>query len=331
MKNFIITIIFFIITNPLTGQIKTKQLIGSWVKISANYYSGEPLPLTHALNQSYLRIEFKANGKAFKSVDPLDNGFLFNYSVLGKELTMGFIKYQIDFLSNDSLILTEKDFDRIDNNSIRYFLIPEEKYQNQIPLSNDIIIKFGRDTLYIENVKIRAIFDFQKSFSEFLRNNIPEYSAVESTDNFFMSTFIIDSMGRIDSIQINKGINSRFDKQFLKAVEKSSSFWKPASINGKKVSVLHTEVFKFISNPVFEKVYYNYQDGILEMKKSNYSVAIEHFNRSLEASPNDLDALYNRGLCFFKLEEPDKACLDWMKIKSLKSNKANNLLDKFCK
>ena len=99
----------------------------------------------------------------------------------------------------------------------------------------------------------------------------------------------------------------------------------------KNRTVLHTETFKFISNAIFEQVYYNYKSGILEMQKGDFLSAVNFFNKCLEANSNELDVLYNRGFCFYKLNELEKACNDWNKIKELKSSKADKLIDRFCK
>jgi len=321
-------IVLFLASNIIFGQ---ENLIGSWIKINAKYSSGKPLELDHSLNQSYLRFDFQNNGKAFKTTVPLDKGYLFDYSSFENRITIGFITYKVDFISTDSLIITEENTNGTDSLSIRYYFIPEKTYQNRIPLTNDMLNIVSGDTIFIENEKIRAHFIKDQTFSDFLRINIPEYANVQTTNNFFISTFLINSKGTIDSIKILKGINSKFHKQFIRAVEKSSVYWRPAYYCGKNRTVLHTETFKFISNAIFEQVYYNYKSGILEMQKGDFLSAVNFFNKCLEANSNELDVLYNRGFCFYKLNELEKACNDWNKIKELRSSKADKLIDQFCK
>lgn len=320
--------ILILTTNIIFGQ---ENIIGSWIKVDAKYVSGKPLELNHALNQSYLRIDFQTNGTAFKTTVPLDNGYLFDYTFKKDRLIIGFINYYVDYISTDSLVITEEGVNGIESSSIRFYFIPEKTYQDRLPLTNDFLQIVSADTIFIESEKIRAYFIKDLSFSDFLRINIPEYNNVQSSNNFFIATFLINSKGAIDSIKIHKGINSKFDKQFFRAVEKSSIYWRPAEYNGRSITVLHTETFKFISNAIFEQIYYNYQSGILEMQKGDFQSAIDFFNKCLEANSNEVDVLYNRGLCFYKLNQFEKACEDWKKIKGLNSNTANKLIEQFCK
>lgn len=319
---------FILISNVMIGQ--DQNIIGSWVKISATYKNGDELPLNHPMNQIYFRLDFTVKGKAYKTTVPLEKGYMFDYSLNGHNLKIGFINYKISEILTDTLILIEEGPNGFDNSAIKYSLIRENIYQQGLPLKDESIIAREFDTVYIENEKIRAKFKREESFHEFLRQNILEYSKVISTDNFFMATFIINKNGGIDSIEIHKGINKRFDKQFIKAVNKTSGLWEPAKFDNKNVNILHTETFKFVSNPNFEKQYFNYRDGVIAMQREKFDSAIKHFNLTLSSDPDDIDALYQRGICFYKLNLLDKACADWQKIKDLKSKRADNLLLKFC-
>ena len=332
MKNKVLSIFILLLFCFLAhGQNIKSEIIGSWIKAKAFYNSGEELPLNHALNQSYFRFEFKTNGKVFKSVQPLDNGYIFDYSIFDHSLKIGFINYSIARLSNDTLVLVEEGNNGFNDTAIKFVLIPERDYQNNIPLTSEMVISTGEDSLFIECEKIRAYFNKDESFHEFLSNNMPEYSNVVSSDNFFMATFIISSSGSIDSINILRGINKFFDNQFVKAVSKSIKYWKPARLNDKSVDVLHTETFQFISNPKFEKQYYNYRDGVISMQRGDFLKAIDFFNETLNSDSEDKEALYQRGICYLKLNQYNKACSDWKRISELKSDKANNLIKEFCK
>jgi hypothetical protein len=332
MKDRIILVLFILlISNVLIGQNNNKSIIGSWVKISATFQDGGELPINNPFNQTYLRFDFTKNGKAYKTINPLDKGYIFDYLINGNNLKIGFVNYIIKEISSDSLILIEESRNGFDNSAIKYLLIRERNYQNALPLVDETLIVRKLDTIYIESEKIRAKFIKEESFREFLNQNIIEYSNVISEDNYFMATFIINKNGRIDSIEIHKGINKTFDKQFIKAVYKSSGLWEPAKLNDKNVNVLHTEIFKFVSNPNFEKQYYNYQNGVIAMQREKFDAAIDFFCLTLSSNPNDIDALFQRGICYFKLNLIDKACADWQKIKTLKSKRADNLILEFCK
>ncbi|MDJ1479380.1 energy transducer TonB [Cytophagaceae bacterium YF14B1] len=328
---FIIYLSAILISNKLTSQNIDKALIGSWVKLSANFQNGDDLPLDHPVRQNYVRFDFNKKGNAYKTTNPLDKGYMFKYQANGNNLKIGFINYMIKRLSSDTLVLVEEGRNGFDNSAIMYSLTRESLYQKKLPLLEELLIVRDSDTLYIENEKIRARFEKDESFHEYLRKGIPEYSNVVSSDNFFMATFIVDQNGKIDSIKIHKSLNKSFDKQFIKAVNSSSGYWEPAQLNGKNVNILHTETFTFITNPNFEKQYYNYKNGVIEMQKGNYDNAIKLFNITLSSNPNDIDALYQRGICYYKIGMGDKACVDWLKIRALKSKRADDILIELCK
>ena len=86
-----------------------------------------------------------------------------------------------------------------------------------------------------------------------------------------------------------------------------------------------------ISNQKFEKQYFNFRDGIIAMEKYEFESAIALFTKTLTSNPNDIEALYYRGICYYKLNQLESACTDWKKIKSLKNKRADNLLLEFCK
>jgi len=319
---------FILISNVLIGQ--NMNILGSWVKISATYKNGDELPLIHPMNQTYFRLDFTTKDKAYKTTAPLDKGYIFDYSINGDNLKIGFINYQISEIKTDTLILIEEGRNGFDNSAIRFLMIRENIYQKGLTLTDESLIARAFDTVYIENEKIRAKFVKEESFHEFLRQNILEYSNVSTLDKFFMATFIINKNGGIDSLEIHKGINKRFDKQFIKAVKKSSGLWEPARFNDKNVDVLHTETFTFISNPNFEKQYFNYRNGVIAMQRGKFDIAIEFFNLTLSSNANDIEALYKRGICFYKLDMIDKACVDWKKINKLNNKRADNLILEFC-
>ena len=331
IRKLILCIYILSISALSYSQNYKSKLIGSWIKVNATYNSGKELPLNHSINQLYFRIEFKTNGKAYKSFNPFDKGYIFDYSTVGNNLKIGIINYKIDYSVKDSLILIEEGTNGFDDAAIKYFLIPEGNYQNKLLLTSDMIIKEGEDSIFVESEKIRASFNKEESFHEFLKNNITEYSKVISSDNFFLATFIIRPNCSIDSININRGINKSFDSQFIKAVKNSSKYWTPAKLDNKDVSVLHTEIFNFISHPKFEKQYYNYRDGFFAMQRGEYNKAISLFNICIEIDPEDKNALYQRGFCYYKLDNLENACNDWRNIKYLKSNMADNLINEICK
>jgi Gram-negative bacterial tonB protein. len=328
------TIIFIALTLlsiNLQGQIINSGIVGSWMKINAIYNSGENLPVDNKLNQSYFRLSFGTDGKAYKQINPCDQVYSFDYSVSGNNMKIGFVNYQISYLTNDTLILIEKGKNGIDASSIKYTFVSEKIYQNNISVTPDMIIFSGKDSIFIENKSLSARFNNEISFHSFLVDNMPAAQGAQ-TDGYFMATFIITANGVIDSLKIHKGIEKSFDNQFIKAVNKSAKFWIPAKLKNKNVSVLHVVLYESKPNKQFgffdsPSVYatnskiLNYRNGIFAIFQRDYNRAIESFSKFLESNPNDVDALIQRGNCYYKLNDLDKANVDWQKAKGFKNKR----------
>lgn len=340
MRTFIF-IALTLLSIHIQGQIINSGLVGSWMKIKAIYNSGENLPVDNKLNQSYLRLSFETNGKAYKEINPYDKTYIFDFSTSGNNLKIGFLNYQINYLANDTLILVEEGKNGINASSTKYIFVSEKLYQSNISLTPDMIILSGVDSIFIENKRLIARFNDDISFHEFLKNNMPAAQGL-SANGFFMATFVITDNGLIDSIKIHRGLNKSFDNQFIKAVNKSAKLWIPAKLNQRNVSVLHTELYDFIQKGQFtftgwslgyetDIKYINYKNGIIAMLRSDYYQAIDCFTKYIETDPKDAEALFQRGMCYFKLNDLNNACIDWKKVKGPKSNMANNFINQFCK
>jgi len=73
-----------------------------------------------------------------------------------------------------------------------------------------------------------------------------------------------------------------------------------------------------------------FQLGNQQFEKENYQIAIAYFTKTLENSPIELNALYNRGISYLYIGDKDNACKDWNKAKELGSTDAESLLNEYC-
>jgi tetratricopeptide (TPR) repeat protein len=73
-----------------------------------------------------------------------------------------------------------------------------------------------------------------------------------------------------------------------------------------------------------------YENGVKNAQSENYVGAIKDFTLRLKYHPNDIDALFNRGVCKFKVNDKEGACTDWNAIKALGKDDADKLLSKHC-
>jgi tetratricopeptide (TPR) repeat protein len=328
MKKFII-VYLTLLTFLSQGQEIKSKLTGAWILTSRVYKSGAELPPKLTLKDSYFRFEFNDSDKVNKSFNPLNKGWMFDYSIDKNILKIGFVNYRIELLTKDSLILLEQSKGEYDESAIKYSFVSESLYQESIPLTADMLIISSKDTIYLENEKINAHFENPDSFEDYISTKTSQYVPT-GIAYFFMATFIVNADGSIDSIKIHKSLNKIFDNHFIEAVKKSEVYWKPAYFHGKNVKTLHQTVFiHFTIDDFYERIT-NYADGIIFMEQGIFLKAITSFKIYLDSNPGDVDAIYHRGLAYYRLNDLNDARNDWNKIKNQKFYKSNMLIKQLC-
>ena len=80
----------------------------------------------------------------------------------------------------------------------------------------------------------------------------------------------------------------------------------------------------------FYDYYIYFVNGIIQIQQENFTDAILSLTNYLESEPKDKDALYQRGFCYYKANDYEKACGDWEKIKNNKYYKSNILIRQIC-
>ncbi len=60
-----------------------------------------------------------------------------------------------------------------------------------------------------------------------------------------------------------------------------------------------------------------FESGNCYMNFRDYHTAIDFYTKAIESNPKYADAFFNRGQCWFYLNDKDKSCEDWKKADSL--------------
>ncbi len=72
--------------------------------------------------------------------------------------------------------------------------------------------------------------------------------------------------------------------------------------------------------------------GIVEMDiLKNYPSALDDYTRAISINPLLAQAYYNRGLVYLRMNDPGSACPDFRKVKQLGYDRANELIERFCR
>jgi tetratricopeptide (TPR) repeat protein len=67
------------------------------------------------------------------------------------------------------------------------------------------------------------------------------------------------------------------------------------------------------------------------LKKKEYDKALGDYSKAIELNPKNPDIYVNRGDCYYKMKKKDDACNDWSKAKELGDIGVEKLIKKVCK
>lgn len=325
-------------SSPLFAQANKSGLLGSWVKVKVEFKDGVALSDEETIKYSYLRYNFENPNKAYVGFTFEDKGtvmtFSLNSSVLELRNSFGHISnsFLVEKLSADELVMLQMGQGGFESpDCLRYYFIPEEKYQSSIPLkSTDVLAITGIDTLYAASPKVYATYKGNVSFHDYLTAHIQAYKGVVASDNFFLASFIVRKTGEVDSLQIMEGISPIFDKQFVRAFNKAKGKWQPATIGGRSVDVRMYEQFRFVSSANFLPSYDYSKKSKEAMRAKEYLKALYYFDRGLEKLPSDADMLYQRAVCKLQLGNRAAACEDLRRVKAMRKTTADELMEQAC-
>ena len=318
---------------PSTGvraQITQELLLGSWIKTNLEAKTGAELPITFRSKRAYLRFSFYKKGQGFKSTDFKDKGFAMAYALKGKSLVFGINTYTVEALDSARLVLLEEARIGFDEPSVRYTFMREKLYQNSLPAEREIVIYRRGRPIYKESEKVTPGLLLKMSLDDFLLANMSSRHETSKENGFFVASFVVLPSGKVDTVQIHKGRNQVFDRQFVQAIQKTDGFWQPAMLDGQAVAVEKEIRFRYFTFATMMDYDNRYRTGIKLQNKEDYQSAIEVLSACIQLNPYDVEAYYHRAICYKENNQLQNACTDWQKIKTLGSRDADEWIAKFC-
>jgi TonB family protein len=172
-----------------------------------------------------------------------------------------------------------------------------------------------------------------KAFLEF-HIQYPLEERETATDGIVYVTFVIDTTGKAREIKLLRSAGPYFDAEAIRVVNKMPA-WTPGKIKGRKVNVLYNLPVKFtiIDHTVlrdYKRSNSFYDKGLSFLAAKEYDKAIESFSSAIKADKMDIDAYYNRAVCYVKMERNTEACADLQKAKELGDKESGELFLKLC-
>lgn len=314
------------------------NLSGAYVATSTTYLSGDELPDEDIIKYTYLKYTFISPDKIYVANTYYQKGTLCLFEVKGNRLVLkseeGAVLNTMKIIeqTEDRLVLarggTRHELD--DPWTIKLTFLKEEVFQKHMaPSAKDIFSIKGTDTTFQSGQKIYAKFN-GASFQNYLYNKVSDKKkGVKSGE--LLCTYIVDADGHADSLKITKGINPKFDLEFVKAFNSAKNMWQAAYYNNKPVKVLMKEQLKYLISEETIPAYFETQKANAAYAEQDYETALYHYDQSLALRPGDVDNLYRRGFCRKALSDLTGACADWIAIEQAGFTTADALLLKFCK
>lgn len=177
-----------------------------------------------------------------------------------------------------------------------------------------------------------------QGLKKFLIANIryPDAAIEKKISGTIYISFVVLSTGKIADVKVLKGISSDTDHlledEALRVVSAMPD-WNPGTQNKKEVNVQYNLPIKFsLPEQTKNKTYLidYFEKGNNYFNEGNYALAIDAYESSIIVEKNNVNAYFNRGVCYQKIGDVFKACLDWKKAADMGDEGAKEMLVKYC-
>lgn len=324
MKQILI-ILFFLNFTFLKSQNK---LQGNWILEKIQYQNGNLLEVNHPLYSTFMEYDFNGNNLEI-------NNQKFKISIDNSTISTNYRKMNYKF-ENQHLIINENGDDKV------YYFLKESDFLKKYSEFEPKEVVYNNKIVFESNSVIKRDFKNTENFQEFIRKNIPSYSSISATNNFFKATFVITKENKITDILIEKGISKTFDNEFKIALLKSEKFiYNPL---GKDLLVTETfnffKIFAGLTNREEKQIFNFIQKGNSFYENNEFNNAITNYEKllSIDIQPETkerfgyaLDQAYiNLGVSFLANGNNIKACESFLKVGNKTNFKVRNYLINFC-
>lgn len=211
----------------------------------------------------------------------------------------------------------------------------EEKYINGNFVNGKCFNNIGEE---IEFFPYEVYPEFEGGLNgvySYLSKNV-SYPTEAKKNNISGKVFVnfqVNKIGEIEQVKIVKSVHPLLDNEAIRVV-KMMPKWLPGKIDGEEVPMILNLPINFRidnSSNVKSRSFIDYEKGNKYMNSSNFKKAIYFFSESIKWEENNVNAYYNRGLCYAKLGDYENACKDWNKCVELGDIEVKKNIKEFCK
>jgi len=156
--------------------------------------------------------------------------------------------------------------------------------------------------------------------------NYPEEAIKHQDEGTIVAKFTVNEKGQVSNIVIVNSVSPEIDQEFTRALNSTSSMWKPAMKGGdfrdcyKEVSL----TFSLVNDPEVTREHFRHNANIYYMRGSEillkqlkYKKAENYFDLAMKYMPNDGSLLYLRGICRYERGNLEGANEDWQRYSEI--------------
>lgn len=321
IKNFILILCLFIFSKNFS---QTQKLIGEWFLDRIVNTKGQNLEINNPKYSMFISYKIKANELIIN-----DNKFKANFS-----------KDQIGLENRNLKYWFEGDYLLIQENTEVYLFLKSNDFIKKYPEFKPKFEIRNNDSLLIANQIIHPIFNNEKTFDDFLIQNMTQGSSKDMNDLFFKAEYILTKDNKIIDIKIIDKLTPQYDSQFIQALKKAEKYFE--NPYGKDILIIMQQHFLKWYQDISareEKELYNYiRKGFEYYDNNNFEKTIENLNKldHLQIKENRFatrfhDAYIRLGISYLAVGKNEQACINFKKAGDLTDFDVRNYLIDFCK
>lgn len=269
------------------------------------------------------------------------------YTVTGKTLSIGdYIKYTIDTADSEILMLTQISNSGLTDDKINRFIFLSRRSIYQYLKENDLVE--NDDSFLVSNNK------FAPSFNGNIDSFLLSKFGIHKINSKLFGYFIINDSGKILDVHFyeNTVFLDNEIKKLTDIIKLTDRFWSlpetPKNISIKVNFLIDFSKYSEIKFSLIDKSFDQdsiktltitetiksndyFKEGNEFFQKGNYAKASKLYIKCVEIDSFFLDAYYNLGYCYQKLNKKDMACEIWSKLKNMGQKEGENLYNNDCK
>ncbi|HUX55172.1 MAG TPA: hypothetical protein VMV56_12205 [Williamwhitmania sp.] len=330
---------------------KQKLLYNTWVRVKVEKKDGSRYVERNGMDtiQTVFEISHGHLGITYNDLSQI----VYPFSFIGDSILKTYLDYYKVISVNDtSLVVLVNDNGSPDDKVNKFIFLKEKNYIDYIFTNK--LVEYKNDTV----VRLNKMFlPFYTGGWEYQINS--HYNS-SNFNGYVSMEVMLDSFGVCKQIRLvnNKDIPDEVANNILKLIKGGAS-WNLWKVNRKVYYQVDLTVFfiseashkyagvklfslKFDPDFVFKKskqLAYNdillsnkyFKEGVNYVNNSELEKAILSFSNCISIDSLYVDAYYNRAFVYYKLDQLDKSCLDWLFLdKQLGQKPAEKLFNERC-